>query len=353
MQSGNLTPRQELILRLIVREHVRTAKEVASRTLVERYRLGFSPATVRNEMSRLEELGYLWQPHTSAGRRPTEEGFRYFVERLMEEQSLPTSEQRMIAHQFYQAHSNSDEWWPLASVVLARATSGAAIVTAPRTTRAIYKHLELIAIHGRNVLLVLVLQGGAVEQQMLTLSRAVTQRELREMADRLNRACGGLTRNEIAGEVQHFAPPETDILQLVLAIMEQAERVPADEIYHHGLASLLREPEFTDGEAPSADVVRVLEEASLLRAVLSDTLPSVVGGVRVLIGGEGNWEELQSCSLVLARYGANGYATGALGVVGPMRMPYGRAISVVRFVANVLGELVQEMYQVDVPEITP
>jgi heat-inducible transcriptional repressor len=129
--------------------------------------------------------------------------------------------------------------------------------------------------------------------------------------------------------------------------MQDAKATPFDAIYQHGLVDLLQASEFAEGDMTSTAVVRVLEERSLLQAVLAETLtPAVgVGSVRVLIGGEGRWDELRACSFVLARYGVANYATGALGVVGPIRMPYGRAVSAVRFVAGVLGELVYEMYQ--------
>ncbi len=347
--AGTLTPRQEMLLRLIIKEHVETAGTVASRVLVERYDLGVSPATVRNEMAHLEELGYLLQPHTSAGRVPTDQGFRYFVERLMEEGSLPQNEQRTIAHQFYQARNRIEEWMPLASTVLAKAAQAAAILTAPRTTQPIFKHLELIATHGRAVLLILVMEGGTVEQQMLALSEPMTQNALREAADRLNQSCAGKDADQIKQHMHEFPPLEADIAQLVLSTMQSAEGEPSDEFYYHGLSDLLQAPEFAVAEDASNALVRVLEERSLLQAVVAETLtPSVgIGSVRVLIGGEGRWDELRTCSIVLARYGVADYATGALGVVGPIRMHYGRAISAVRFVANVLGELVYDIYQPD------
>ncbi len=346
-ENHELTPRQGVLLKLIVREHVESTMPVASRTLVEKYKLEFSPATVRSEMAALEELGYLSKPHTSAGRVPTEAGFRYFVARLMEEQALPLAEQRRIAHQFYQARDHIEAWLPLASSVLAQTSGGASVVTAPRTTQPIYKHLELILTHGRAVLLILVLQGGMVEQQMLALSEPLSQTVLRDIADRLNQIFSGLRSAEIEARIEQLPALEADIARLIVSIMRNAEGMPSDEIYQYGLSELLQEPEFVEGDVASTSIVRVLEERSLLQAVLSETLtPAVgVGSVRVLIGGEGRWDELRACSLVLARYGVMDYATGALGVVGPIRMPYGRTISVVRFVANILGEMVYEIYQ--------
>ncbi len=347
MENRDLSSRQELLLKLIIREYVETTGTVASRTLVDHYRLDFSPATVRNEMARLEEMGYLLQPHTSAGRVPTDAGFRYFVQRLMPEPTLPQTEQRTIAHQFYQAREHIEKWMPLASSVLAKAAQAAAILTAPRTTRPRFKHVELIATYGRAVLLILVLQGGTIEQQMLVLSEPMGQPLLREAADRLNQTCAGLDIEQINDHMRVFPPLETDIAQIVLSILSNLEEEPSDEIYYHGLSELLQMPDFASAEEASTEILRVMEERSLLQTVLSDTLtPSVgIGSVRVLIGGEGRWDELRTCSMVLARYGIANYATGTLGVVGPVRMRYGRAISAVRFVADALGELVYEIYQ--------
>lgn len=347
VEAKSLSPRQELLLRLIVKEHVETAATVASRTLVDQYDLDVSPATVRNDMAKLEDMGYLLQPHTSAGRIPTEAGFRYFVERLMTERALPRTEQRMIAHQFHQARQHLGAWLPLASSVLAKAAQAAAILTAPRTTSSLFKHVELIATHGRAALLILVLEGGTVEQQMLVLSEPMTQESLREAADQLNEICVGLDAEQIRSHRREFPLLETDVVQIILSIMEDVKEEPSDEIYYHGLAELLQTPELAFAEDASSALVRVMEERSLLQAVLTETLtPSVgIGSIRVLIGGEGRWEELRTCSMVLARYGVANYATGTLGIVGPMRMHYGRAVSAVRFVASVLGELVYDIYQ--------
>jgi heat-inducible transcriptional repressor len=352
METTELTPRQAQLLDYIVRENVRTAGPTASRTLVERYGLDISPATVRNEMVRLEELGYLSQPHTSAGRLPTEKGFRYFVERLMQEQTLPVAERRTIAHQFYQARDRMDEWMPLAASVLAHTTQSAALVTAPRAVQATYKHLELISTHGRAVLMVLVLDGGTVEQRLLTLPQALSQAALSEAADRLNQNFSGKGVSQIRESIAELPPLEADVAGLIASLMEQMEGVPSEDIYHYGLSDLLQQPDFAE-EDTSAQLVRVIEEQGLLRTVIADVLtPAVnIGGVRVLIGGEGRWDELRSCSLILSPYGIPNYARGALGVVGPIRMPYGRTISVIRFVSGVLSEMVYDIAESETDEV--
>jgi heat-inducible transcriptional repressor len=328
---------------LVVREHVKSASPVSSRALVENYGLQVSTATVRNELALLEDMGYLTHPHTSAGRVPTHKGYRRFVERLLGEANLPLRERRTIAHQFHQARQDLEQWMPLAASVLSRAASGAALVTAPQATQSCYQHLQLISTQERMVLLVLVLHGGTVKQQMLSLAEPLNQKALDEISDRLNQLCNGLTVNEIQTRVDELPLLEANIARLVTETMRHTNDHVTGTIYRDGLSELLQQPEFVEGEQ-AHELVRVIEERSFLEAVLADALSPEIGSVRVLIGGEGRWDELRACSLVLGRYGVAGFATGALGILGPTRMLYGRAISSVRFVSGLLSDLVYDTY---------
>ena len=191
----------------MIREYIDTVTPVSSKALVEKYNLGFSSATARNEMVALTESGYLRQPHTSAGREPTEEGYRYFVQRIVGENELPLAERRTISHQFYQARKDVDEWMRLAASVLAQHARGASLVTAPQQMKARFKHLELIATQGRLVLLVLVLHGGKVRQQMLTLAESPSQASLSEAATQSMRVCYGLDSRGHPGPLGEPAHP--------------------------------------------------------------------------------------------------------------------------------------------------
>lgn len=177
-----LTDRQKLILTLIIHEHIRTAQPVGSRTLVDKYDLKMSSATVRNEMAALTDYELLRQPHTSAGRVPTEEGYRFFVGNLIQKSRLPTNTRRTITHQFYQSRQDIEQWLKLAASVLANQSQAASLVTAPHSEQTIFKHLELIATRGRQVLMVLVLMGGEIRQQFISLAEPVPQEQLSEIA---------------------------------------------------------------------------------------------------------------------------------------------------------------------------
>jgi heat-inducible transcriptional repressor len=331
-----LTERQKLILALIIHTYVETAQPVGSKTLIERYKLDSSSATIRNDMVDLTEAGYLRQPHTSAGRVPTEEGYRYFVRQLMGQTELPMNTRRTISHQFYQAGRDVNRWMRLAASVLAHQSQGASLVTSPRPESARFKHLSLISTHGRQVLMVMVWTGGQVRQQMLTLAEPVSQ-------EQLSTAAGHINLVAIASLKGQFDALEQDVLKLIREELDRMKQVVSGEVYRDGLTNVLAEPEFAESES-ARKALRVLEERSMLEDLLSRTvLTSGMDEVQVLIGGEGTWEDLRDCSMVLGRYGAPGLATGALGVLGPTRMAYGRTVSTVRFVSGLLSDLVIEM----------
>lgn len=342
MKITHLTERQEQILALLIREYIETAQPVSSNRLVERYGLKVSSATVRIELVTLTEVGYLRKPYTSAGRVPTENGYRYFVRQLMGHEELPATTKRTIVHQFYQIGPDINRRMRLAASVLARQAQAASLVTAPRSERNVYKHLELISIHGRQALMVLVMKGGEVSQQRLALAEPVTQDQLSKVSQRLNGICHELDADQINEIPAHLDALENDVQKLVVDAMRRFGSLSTGEIYRDGLSHVLSEPEF--GESGAArNALRVLEERPLLDDILTRTvLASESGGVHVVIGGEGTWEELRDCSVVLARYGEPGLAIGTLGVLGPIRMSYARTISTVRFMANLMSDLVTD-----------
>lgn len=341
----NLTERQKLVLAMVIRDYIETASPVSSRRLLDEYGIDSSSATVRNEMVALTEMGYLRQPHTSAGRIPTEDGYRYFVRQLMGQTDLPVNTKRMIIHQFYQAGSDLDHWMRLAASVLAHHSQAASLVTAPHAERSIFKHLELISTLGRQVLMVLVLAGGEVSQQMLALAEPVSQDRLSTATQHLNQALQNLDADGIGQlATTQFEALELDLIKLVKDELSRSRAMLAGEVYRDGLTHVLGEPEFGEAEV-ARKALRVLEERPLLEDLIARTVMASeeLGGVQVLIGGEGTWEELSDCSIVLARYGAPGLASGTVGVLGPIRMPYGKTISAVRFVAGLLSNLLVEM----------
>jgi heat-inducible transcriptional repressor len=217
-------------------------------------------------------------------------------------------------------------------------------ITAPSaTTQCLFKHLELISVSSSLALVVLVLQGGTVKQRVLTLPRPLSQEELSQIATHLNEQLDGLTANGIIAQLVRLTSLEAQAGGLVAEMMGQPDERTRSEIYRDGLVNILQQPEFAEGQS-ARQVFGLLEESSFLETILADVLAPSVSSVQVIIGGEGPWEELSDCSLVLSQYGVNRHVTGDLGVLGPRRMSYGRAISAVRYVANLMSELIHELY---------
>ncbi len=336
---ADLTDRQEKILAVVVQEYVENAMPVGSETLRQR---GFSvsSATIRNELAALEEQGYLTHPHTSAGRLPTEKGYRYFVESLMEESELPSVEQRMIRHQFHQVTLDVDQWMRLAAAVLAHASQSAALVTAPQSDCCRYKHLQLVAIGEQVALLVLVLFEGTVKQQMLALAQPKTPAELNQVSNRLNDLLAKRSADEIRARPPALTEFEGGVLKIVLDLMRQFDRRTSRDVYRDGLIDILRQPEFSAIDRMQA-LLEMLEQRQFLEEMLTGLAPE--HGVQVVIGGENRHDEMSDFSMVLARYGRP-EASGVISVLGPVRMRYARTIGVVRYVAGLLDDMVARMY---------
>lgn len=337
-----LTDRRAQILRLIVSEYIAGAMPVGSQALASHSSLGLSSATIRNEMAALEEEGYITHPHTSAGRIPSDKGYRYYVEALMEEEELSENQKRTLRHQFHQVAQELETWTQLAATVLARLVHNVALVVPPRTARATLLWLDLVRIHDSLALLVLVLRGTRLKQEMLPLQRPYSQEELNTVALHLNRRLVGLTAPRLRRLVAELSPLEDKVQQVVVAALEAEEAAPYDIPYLDGLYQLLAQPEFRQRERV-LDVLDVLDEHNLSK-VIPLMVISAWGDVRVVIGQENTGDVLHSYSVVASRYGVPAGPQGVLGVLGPTRMPYSRTVPVVRYMASLLSELMARYY---------
>jgi heat-inducible transcriptional repressor len=338
-----LSERQKLVLALLVRDYVETAEPISSGRLVKNYQLDFSSATVRNEMAVLEEKGFLSQPYTSAGRVPTREGYRYYVRRLMGEDRLPAHIQEMIRHQFYQARHDVDDWLSLSASVLAQHSMSAAIVTQLHTEEAKFKHVALLSTRGRQVLVVIVLSSGEVHQQTFVLAETLSQVELSGIASRINQLAAGLDAVELEEiDLGNEADPLKEIFEIVMNTIKESEVIFSGEVYRDGLSNVLSEPEFSEPDK-AKHTLEIFEDRVMLDDLLSRTVfDSDTPGVHVIIGGEDTWDQLEDTSLILASYGKKDHAMGAVGILGPLRMSYSRGVSTVRFVSDLISELISE-----------
>ncbi len=344
----DLTDRQARILRAVVEHYVRHAVPVSSETLVREHGFGVSSATVRNELAELESRGYICQPHTSAGRIPSDAGYRYFVERLMAERHLSRAERHTIRHQFHQVALVREEWLQLAAATLSRGVQAAAIVTAPHSSQSRLKHVETVQMQDRLGLVIVVLLDGTVKQQLVALPDGVTQARLSAATARLNPVLAGRTREEVEARLASLAEPpagpdEAFIAAQVVSIVKEIDSRAAN-VYHAGLVELLDQPEFARSDRARA-IVELLERPQALRELLNPletgafATPVKVGTVHVVIGRENRWEWMRECTLVVANYGTAGEAVGFVGVLGPSRFPYAVAVPAVRFVADLMTEV--------------
>ncbi len=338
--SPPLTGRQQAILKLIVQEYVGTGRAVGSKGLTERYPVGVSSATIRNEMAELEAAGFVQHLHTSGGRVPTDQGYRYFVHHLMDAVELPSTDQIMIRHQFRQVEVQLDQWIGLAASVLAETAGNISVVTAPRPAVPRLRHFELIALQPRLALLILVTQESLIRQVMVHWPEEVEQDALSRLAYAVVPEVRGLTADEVATRVQGADPAARFVLDHLVAALRDLDAVERTEVRHSGLENILGQPEFAGADAQS--VLELLRGGAFLSAVL----PQVGGGreVQVFIGDENPADELRRFGVVLATYGVDGAVTGILGVLGPTRMAYGRSISSVRYMARLMSDLMADLY---------
>jgi heat-inducible transcriptional repressor len=347
---GSLDERSDAILRAVVDEYVVSALPVSSGSLVSNYPLGVSSATVRNILSDLEALGLLTHPHTSAGRVPTDAGYRYYVQVLADEWSLPQVEQRMIRHQFGQVEFSSEGWFRLAASTLAANTGTAGLATTAKPQSARARRVDLVAVQDRVALLVVLFKEGTMKQALQNLPAAAGQDQLDRVASLLNVLAVDRTADEIEAALTDLpqGPGELDDLELLRRVgdglvrtVREFDAAAIDDLFSDGLLNVMAAPEFD-----RSDKVRRVFAALENRTYLGSLVESVAraGSIQIFIGHENRPEEMQDVSLVLAPYGRIGHAIGVVGVLGPTRMSYAQAIASVEFVSGLMNELVEHLY---------
>jgi heat-inducible transcriptional repressor len=346
---GPLDLRAQAILRAVIEEYVTTATPVGSLALVERYGLGVSSATVRSILAELEVNGLLTHPHTSAGRIPTDAGYRFFVESIVDTVPLPAVEQLMIRHQFGQVEFASEHWFRLAATTLASVTRAAGLATAAKPRDAHIRRIDLVAINERMASLILVLREGSIKQALITLDGddAIDQPTLNQVAALLNDRLLDLTAARAAARLANLHD-DLRVEALARRVGERIVRIVMDydaeaieEVFSDGLLNVMEAPEFAQ-----SDKLRRVFSALENRTYLGELVGNVAGAgrIQVYIGHENTPLEMQDVSLVLAPYGRQGRAIGVVGVLGPTRMSYSQAIGTVRFVSGLMNELVDHLY---------
>ncbi len=334
-----LSKRSETILKIIVGEYIVTASAVPSETIASRYSLRVSSATVRNEMARLEEEGYITRPHISAGGIPSDKAYRYYVESLIEEGKLAPEEYQAIRQRFQQSEQRLEEWMRLATTLLAQKMGSLALGVPPPLKECHIRHLELVTLQEFLVLLVLVLEGMRVRQHLFTVEQAVTQDELNAISNKLNASYRGLTCSQIGAYQLQLSPLEEQVSARVTRAMQDEDESQHNELYTDGLRHLLAQPEFST-TTKMLNLMEMLEEKSVLRNLLVSL--GSEPGMRVAIGRENEDKLLQDCSVLLHSYGTSSRRQGTLGIIGPTRMPYAQAIATLTCLSSIISELMED-----------
>jgi len=334
-----LTERRSALLNLIVEEYVDTALPVGSKYIVSKHDMPVSPATVRLEMARLEDEGFISQPHTSAGRVPSDKGYRYYVESLMAEETIPWEEQETIRHQFHQAERAMEQWFQLAAAVLAHSVSNFAVVTSPHSTETRLRHVQLVPLHELSALCVVVLNEARIRQQVLVFREPVDEQALLAASNRINHRLGGMSRLDVVRLTEPASDVESQVVRAISELMDQ-ESLALGEVFRDGVREVLSQPEFARSER-MLDIIDILEQRTLPTAIPIRQLGDA--GISVVIGSENSHDALQGCSVVVARYGTLGGPTGVVAVLGPTRMRYSRTIPTVRYLATLLGDLMSQI----------
>lgn len=335
-----LSTRAETILNAIVRHYITEATPVPSQGLSNEYGLMVSTATIRNEMAHLEDNGYIIRPHTSAGSIPSDKGYRYYVETLQDFE-LPLADQRLISHVFHQAEGELEGWLNLAATLIAQLVHGIAMVAKLKPESCRFKHLQLVPLQDTLALAVLVLHGAKVKQQLVTFNQAISQSKLTAIAGKLNKVYSGLTHTKIMAKEVELTENEQQVNDCLLKMMEIEDKREYEEPYLDGLHFMLNQPEFAQSHR-LLNLMELVEQRSLLRTVTPPRLTD--HGVQVVIGKENESEAIHDCSVVIGRYGLPEEAIGTIGVIGPTRMPYARAIATIDYLSSLLSKLVAELY---------
>ena len=336
------TERQAHILNCIVSDHIESARPVGSQAIARKSGLGLSPATIRNEMACLEEEGYIIRRHISGGGIPSDKGYRYYVESLRQgTEHMPPEERRMLAHLFHQVEWELEEWTRLAAVLLSRMVHNVAVVTFPKEAESRVKHLKLVSLQRSLAMLILLLHQAKLKQQLIAFSEGMTQDELDIISNQFNSLFNGLTWSQIVAQRAELSPVEEQVRDSVIQLMAAEDEQLYEEPYIEGLSNILAQPEFAM-HRDMLGVIGLLERRDIVRTMLHQVL--VGDGVRVLIGEENREYAMKGCSIVVTRYGLPGRISGAIGVIGPTRMPYGKAISTVSYMGSLMSNLAADIY---------
>lgn len=335
--------RKQKILRAIIQDYIASAEPIGSRTIARKFDLGVSPATIRNEMSDLEELGLIEQPHTSAGRIPSDAGYRYYVDFLMDPLALGDDDKLLIERETTHRIHEIQEVVTQTSKLLSQLTSLTSVVLGPQKGRGAFSRMHFLPYAPGQAIMVVVKENGSVENHVVDIGQDTTAEELQMIADVLNEKMHGHTLNQVKRTLLHEIYSEItrqrtlldNALELLEPIMKDDDE-DNERIYLGGTLNMLNQPEFHDLEKVKA-LFKAFEEDGQLKKLLSMDKE----GLSVTIGGENKLDEFRDCSVISATFRIGGEVVGAVGILGPTRMDYAKAMAIVDYTTRSLNQLLR------------
>ena len=338
-----LSDRMRRILEIVIEDYILSAEPVGSRTISKKSNLNLSPASIRNIMADLEDLGLLAQPYTSAGRIPTEKGLRFYVDSIINVHELNDLEQQEIRSKYLNHLIEGPDLFREISRILSSSSHYLGIVWTPRMSLVVLQHIEFVKLRRHLVLTILVSTTGLVHNRMIEVEKDFSQSELNHLADYLNSFLAGLTlyqvREKLLKQMRVAKNAYDDLLEQALKLGEKAfSSIDDTDVFIEGKTNILNEPEFSN-VSRMTDLFRAFEEKATMVKLLDKFLDPK--GVQIAIGSESQVQEMETCSLVTSTYSCGGEVLGVLGVIGPRRMNYSRMIPLVGYSARLLTEILE------------
>ncbi|GAB7386303.1 heat-inducible transcriptional repressor HrcA [Bacillaceae bacterium] len=339
-----LSERQKLILAAIVENYIHIAEPVGSRTISKREEINFSSATIRNEMADLEELGYLEQPHTSAGRIPSQKGYRFYVDHLIKPHLLSSVEIANLKNAFAQKMYEIEQVIQHTAYILSSLTNYTSIVLGPEVYQAALKHFQIVPMSSNKAVAIIVTDTGKVEHKVISVPEEISIGEIEKVVNILNTKLVGIPLTELKhrlySEIAVEMQKHVDHYEKMIQAIEDAIRSRNDDrVYLGGTTKIMSQPEFRDVEKVKG-ILELLEETDKVIQLFS--LPDE--GIQVRIGTENSIEEVSNCSIITASYHLNGKPIGRIGILGPTRMEYGKMIAIIDYLSKDLSRLLSDLY---------
>lgn len=338
-----LNERKKKILQIIIEDYISSAEPVGSRTIARKYDLGLSPATIRNEMSDLELLGYLEQPHTSAGRIPSAQAYRFYVDALIEPGTLTDNDMALIDGWYNERRRNIDDIFQSTAKILSRMTQNVSMVLTNQQTIANFCYLKFLPLDSQHAILCIVADDGSIDTNVVDIPLGMSSEEMDYLAGKMSKLLEDRNLSDISVEILQNV--HTDVVEdklifssLLQAVRKMTGRRQEQKVFLGGTKQLLNQPEFRDVERVR-NLLGILEEEKVLKDLLQGGEDS---GLKVTIGSENKFTGIQDCSMVQATYRLNGQIVGSMAVLGPTRMEYGKVISVMDYLHKYLKTILDK-----------